>query len=454
MKLWSLIVALWFYASVGLVPARAQTTAEKPRADRGQEAARGRPPLNPSLSSLAAYQDIWKRWGVHEKPANYQAALQQRYGLEVAPYVNDGLPMGLHATQGFLGKGVGGDCLLCHAGSVAGQTIIGLGNASLDMQTFFEDLSASQGLPLPPIKFSNVRGTIEATAVVTLLMEFRHPDLNLRLAGKINIKDDLCQDIPAWWHMKRKKTMYHNGAGHARSVRTMMPFVLNPLNSADYIKKLEPVFADIQAYLLTLEPPKYPFPIDQKQAAQGLQLFKQNCAKCHGTYGPDGVYPSKVIPLDTIGTDRRLAEGTTEEAAAHYLKSWFAQENGPDGQPFPRQTIRGYQAPPLDGVWASAPYFHNGSAPTIYHVLNSKARPKLFTRSYRTAKEDYDVEKVGWRITRITVLDKALDPKLPALERRKTYDTNQPGRGNGGHTFGDHFAEDERRAVIEYLKTL
>ena len=192
--------------------------------------------------------------------------------------------------------------------------------------------------------------------------------------------------------------MYHNGTGHAASVRTMMPFVLNPLNSADTIKKLEPVFADIHAYLLTLEPPKYPFPIDQKLAAQGLQLFKENCAKCHGSYGRDGVYPSKVVPLDTIGTDRRLAEGTTEEAAAHYRKSWFAQENGPDGKPFPRQTIRGYQAPPLDGVWASAPYFHNGSAPTVYHVLNSTARPKIFTRSYRTGKEDYDPVKLGWKV--------------------------------------------------------
>jgi putative ABC transport system substrate-binding protein len=43
---------------------------------------------------------------------------------------------------------------------------------------------------------------------------------------------------------------------------------------------------------------------------------------------------------------------------------------------------------------------------------------------------------------------------LPAIERRKVYDTTQPGRGNGGHTFGDRLTEAERRAVIEYLKTL
>ena len=47
-----------------------------------------------------------------------------------------------------------------------------------------------------------------------------------------------------------------------------------------------------------------------------------------------------------------------------------------------------------------------------------------------------------------------LAEKIEALERRKVYDTTQPGRGNGGHTFGDDLTEDERRAVIEYLKTL
>ena len=43
---------------------------------------------------------------------------------------------------------------------------------------------------------------------------------------------------------------------------------------------------------------------------------------------------------------------------------------------------------------------------------------------------------------------------LPAIERRKVYDTTQPGRSNTGHTFGDKFTDDERMAVIEYLKAL
>jgi hypothetical protein len=90
--------------------------------------------------------------------------------------------------------------------------------------------------------------------------------------------------------------------------------------------------------------------------------------------------------------------------------------------------------------------------PTVYHVLNSKARPRIFTRSYRTDLADYDPVKLGWKVQ---VLLQAPDPRsLSPLEFRKVYDTTRVGRGNGGHRFGDHLSEDQRLAVIEYLKTL
>ena len=96
----------------------------------------------------------------------------------------------------------------------------------------------------------------------------------------------------------------------------------------------------------------------------------------------------------------------------------------------------------------------NDGLNTVVPIRNddySKARPRLFTRSFRTDKDAYDPVKLGWKIT---VLERAPDAKTPAIERRKVYDTTQPGRGNAGHTFGDALTEDERRAVIEYLKTL
>jgi hypothetical protein len=154
--------------------------------------------------------------------------------------------------------------------------------------------------------------------------------------------------------------------------------------------------------------------------------------------------------VDKIGTDPTLATGFPAEAAELYNRSWFGEEKGSDRKPRGATVHRGYQAPPLDGIWATAPYFHNGSAPTVYHVLNSKARPKVFTRSYRTEKEDYDPHRVGWRIT---VLEKA-PTAVSAFDQRKVYDTTQPGRTNSGHTFGDKLSDAERFAIIEYLKTL
>jgi hypothetical protein len=87
----------------------------------------------------------------------------------------------------------------------------------------------------------------------------------------------------------------------------------------------------------------------------------------------------------------------------------------------------------------------------VYHVLNSKARPKIHTRSYRTDKDDYDPVKLGWKYT---VLEKGPDSALLAHQRRRIYDTSLPGQANTGHTFGDKLTEAERMAVIEYLKTL
>src|SRR5262249_39363666 len=161
---------------------------------------------------------------------------------------------------------------------------------------------------------------------------------------------------------------------------------------------------------------------------------------------------NKVIPIAVIGTDRKRLEGVSKKFGEYYNKSWFGREKVGDGKgTFVSTEPVGYQAPPLDGIWATAPYFHNGSVPTVYHVLNSRARPKIYTRSFRTDKDAYDPVKLGWKVT---ILRRGADPKLPAVERRKVYDTTQPGRSNGGHTFGDKLTEAERMAVIEYLKTL
>ena len=89
--------------------------------------------------------------------------------------------------------------------------------------------------------------------------------------------------------------------------------------------------------------------------------------------------------------------------------------------------------------------------PTLYGVLNSKARPKVFTRSLPDRRSGL---RQGEGRLEGDARCRRRAGKLPGIERRKVYDTTQPGRGNGGHTFGDELTDAERLAVIEYLKTL
>lgn len=424
------------------------SAAEPTAAERGKKALT-QTAFIPAFWKETVVQNAWKAWpGVKERPANYAAAFREHYGLHEAPYRDGPLPMGLRKAPRLFQSGIGADCMLCHGGSLLGQSYIGLGNSTLDIQALFEDFNKVDGLPKPPFTFGNVRGTNEADGFGVYLLGFRNPDMSL--SGKwvnLGLRDDTCADVPAWWLLKKKRTMYYTGATDARSVRSLMQFMMHPLNGAEAFPKAEPAFRDILAYLVSLEPPKYPFAIDRAKAARGRTVFQETCARCHGSYGEKWSYPNKVIPLDEIGTDTVRFKSVSAKYGKAYSESWFARE---EGGVKPLQMTAGYQAPPLDGIWATAPYLHNGSVPTLHHLLNSKSRPRLFTRSYRTGEADYNKERVGWKIEELSQPPTGVS----AYEMRKVYDTSKSGRSNAGHTFGDSLTDEERRAVIEYLKTL
>jgi hypothetical protein len=437
-------------AVVALVVAVSQLPAAEPTAaERGYKALTGTAFI-PASWRPPAYQNAWKRWaGVTEKPTDYDAAFREYYGLHPAPYPNGGLPMGFRRGTFLFVKGIAMDCMLCHGGSIFGKSYIGLGNTSLDIQALFEDMSGADGrAPRTPFPFSNVRGTSEAGTFAVYLLGFRNPDLSMKKWEDVGMHEDLIEDTPAWWLIKKKKTMYHTGGADARSVRSKMQFMMTPVTPGSDFDRYEPEFKDVYEYLKTIEAPKYPLPIDKELAAKGEKIFTANCSKCHGTYGEKWTYPNKIVPLDVIGTDPKRFEGIPENYGTVYNASWFAKESP---TPFPVLPTKGYQAPPLDGIWATAPYLHNGSVPTLYQVLKSDSRPKLFTRSFRTGQDDYDSVRVGWKYTE---LKSPPAESLPAYERRKVYDTSKPGRSNAGHTFGDDLSDEQRMAVIEYLKTL
>ncbi len=156
-------------------------------------------------------------------------------------------------------------------------------------------------------------------------------------------------------------------------------------------------------------------------------------------------YPNRIVELDIIGTDRARALAPSDLLVAHYNSTWFGEEYPVD------EVMAGYQAPPLEGVWATAPYLHNGSIPTLEHLLDSTTRPDRFRRPPSTGFEHYDTDRVGWKV-------EVLDPVSPEVadrdQDRTIFDSSRYGLGNQGHTFGDSLTPNERRSLIEYLKTL
>jgi hypothetical protein len=120
-----------------------------------------------------------------------------------------------------------------------------------------------------------------------------------------------------------------------------------------------------------------------------------------------------------------------------------------------------YRARPLNGVWATAPYLHNGSVPSLYWMLKPAAeRPKQFCMGLR----DFDPNQVGFRIEAGETQTCAKGETLFAVEGSDG--KSVPGNSNLGHSLegtpgpgkpgviGRMLREDERYDLIEYLKTL
>jgi Cytochrome c len=337
--------------------------------------------------------------------------------------------------------------MVCHGGSIGGTSYVGLGNSTLDLRSLLDEMTQADGWRLPPPLFTltSSRGTVNAGQIAVVLLALRNPDLSVRrFPLPLGASYPEC-DVPPWWHMARKMTMYYDGRTDARSVRSIMQFMLGEKTLQEF-KDLEPTFRDIQAYLKTIRPPRYPFAIDQARADRGQVVFTKTCVKCHGSYEPGGRYPNTVVDLKVIGTDPVRAMAGSERLVAHYNSTWLGAD-----YPVDTDGTIGYQAPPLDGIWATAPYLHNGSVPSLALLLKSSDRPGRFTRPPSTDFAHYDPVNVGWKYEAVA---SPLAPPPPPHQARFVFDSANYGLGNGGHTFGDKLSDDERIDLIEYLKTL
>jgi mono/diheme cytochrome c family protein len=251
--------------------------------------------------------------------------------------------------------------------------------------------------------------------------------------------------VPPWWNMRKKHAMFYNAEGRGDHVGFMMLASTTCTDSVEEAAEIDAWFTDVRAYIASLDPPEYPFTVDATLAGQGRELFEDNCKRCHGTYGEDGKYPNRVVALEKVETDPALAEGGYRDADR--FVSWFNRSFF--GQRSRAVPALGYIAPPLDGVWATAPYLHNGSVPTIAALLDSTRRPAYW--HFAADRPAYDQSELGWEYAAV---EYGKDGAMSWEERNRIYDTTLHGYGNQGHTFGDELTAEERSAVLEYLKTL
>jgi mono/diheme cytochrome c family protein len=355
---------------------------------------------------------------------------------------------------------VGPNCLTCHAAPLLGNVVIGLGDTATDYTTDHSQMAAwAQILVSQPAEVAEVQkfadryqaiGPYTVTATIGVnpaddvaAVLFSHRDQTtlawsdtpiLALPPKIVVP----VDVPPWWRMSKKNAMFYTAAGRGDHARIMMTSSTLCIDAVSQAQAIDAYFVDVAAYVKSLTPPKWPFAVDAAKASRGQQLFAGACAMCHGTYSASPTYPNLVIAVGDVGTDSALASGAAQFSGAY--EDWF---NGSFyGQVAHLDTQKAYYAPPLDGIWATAPYLHNGSVPNLAALMDSTKRPAAFTRTYDS--NDYDQANVGWNFTAATT----------GQTGNNVYDTTKTGYGNGGHTYGDLMSPDDRAAVIEYLKTL
>ena len=252
----------------------------------------------------------------------------------------------------------------------------------------------------------------------------------------------------------------------------------------------------IEEWLEGLAPPPWPEdilgPIDRGLAAKGEVIYKGKggCIGCHTIpETPFHCYNAKMVPLDKIGTDPGQALNSLQTGKTGPLEGRLIRVSEKDGvmgaeepilkmlvheviwgalddvennkieaastvaglffhnisqgdcdiTPGDFQSFEAYKARPLNGIWATAPYLHNGSAPTLRALLTPEdQRPKTFT----LGGWEYDPVNVGY----------APYDGPDAF----TFDTSLKGNSNKGHSWKNiqNLTDADRDALIEYLKTL
>lgn len=404
-------------------------------------------------------------------------------------------------------------CAACHTGNLFGKTVLGMSNRFPRANEAFVKVHSITGLVNRAVLDSITHATPDELALMEdIKSTFRwigvkKPaevglDTSLAQVGislakreldpyatrtersakhprKSPLEDIITDSKPAvWWNIKYK-TKFLSDASVVAGNPIYTNFLWNEIGRGADLHKLETwmnenqqVIKEITAAAFATEAPVYTdfFPaesIDLDHAQQGEKLFEQNCARCHGSYQKGWSQPGaeklalaeqlKTIQVNyheqtfvvDVGTDPLRAEGM-KYFADRLNELAISKTIGTTVRP-----QAGYVPPPLVGIWARWPYFHNNAAPSLCAVLTrGDQRPTSYYSGEPLDREtDFDQECNGY----------PLGENTPKNWRKKEYlfNTDKPGLRNTGHDEGiflkngaEIFSADDKRALIQFLKTL
>ncbi len=436
---------------------------------------------NADLGAFYMYNGNFVRIGV-----SYKSFVATGGGVKPAeqlPYRqgdNKRLPYNLNAVKAADGtKLAAPNCTVCHSSVFQGKLVEGLGRSnhfigtdasgftlnvlgiginSVLMGDTFAQLNHGIGLL---VRLFQDAATHDHLFDLFAALGMRHDANTLKWTGRLDGNPNSGMkgwiDFPAWWHVKKKNALYATGSGRGYKADHMLYMSWFSVDGIPEAETIQNNFMHVQKWIEDdVKPPKFTDfggKVNQGLADTGKQVFEKTCAGCHGTYSADhtqDTYPNVLVDLAEVGTDPYLATNNwIYPVKSWYDRSWYGKRGTSH-----IEKAHGYMAPPLDGVWITAPYFHNGSVPTLEAVLDSSKRPKVWTS--QELDKDYDWNAVGWmnKPGEAQPFILTLASRFGIGLGRGVYNTSAPGNSNVGHTYGDQLNAAERSAVLEYLKTL
>ncbi|HEY8270679.1 MAG TPA: hypothetical protein VIG33_07295 [Pseudobdellovibrionaceae bacterium] len=462
------------------------------------------------VSGLHSMQDVFTSLGLHDYP---QAHDQGVYAVPFPQGVRPDYKMGFGFIETSQGKGFSFSCAACHSAHLFGKTVLGMTNRFPRANEFFIEASKATHFVDPDLFKVYANATEGETQMVKQLKEnmkyvgfkkpltlgldtsLAHVSLSLNHRNKDPYAtysgvfasnprpDPILDSSPAdskpavWWNLKYKNRWLSDG-----SVVSGNPILTNLLwneigRGADLVK-LEPwlqqnekIVQEITTAVFSSEAPLFTdfFPaekIDIAKAKEGEVIFNQTCSRCHGHYDKAWNLPheSELSPIEKlkttavryptqtqvkdVGTDPYRYRGMRSLEKLNDLA--ISLKNG-----ILIRAQQGYVPPPLVGIWARWPYFHNNSVPSLCAVLSAqKDRPDFYySGEAQVAETDFDVECNGYPLGAAT--------PNSWKDLKHSYDTHRPGMGNQGHDEGiflekgrELLSPRQKRALIQFLQTL